>query len=104
MFLYFLNSIGHGVYFDEGGAGAREYWCVMLNQTNLAQNNNKYYFLQLITEHLPGTAVYTFFRWGRVGTTSPNMFLARHDDLECAQAVFCQKFFDKTGSPWEEVW
>jgi len=35
----------------------------MLNQTNIGQNNNKYYVIQLIEN---GGRYYTWNRWGRV--------------------------------------
>lgn len=43
---------------------------IMLNQTNLSANNNKFYKLQLIETRRPpgGNRFYTLFtKWGRVG-------------------------------------
>ena len=46
--------------FCEGG----EFWDAMLNQTNLKNNNNKFYILQLLEDNT--SRRYTvWFRWGR---------------------------------------
>ena len=42
----------------------------MLNQTNIASNNNKYYILQLLEKRsttAAGPDLAVWFRWGRVG-------------------------------------
>jgi poly [ADP-ribose] polymerase len=36
----------------------------MLNQTNISQNNNKYYVIQVVEK---GGSYYAYNRWGRVG-------------------------------------
>jgi poly [ADP-ribose] polymerase len=36
----------------------------MLNQTNVGQNNNKFYVIQVLTN---GSSYWSFNRWGRVG-------------------------------------
>lgn len=39
----------------------------MLNQTNVGQNNNKFYVIQVIED---GNMYYTWNRWGRVVSSS----------------------------------
>jgi len=41
----------------------------MLNQTNISQNNNKFYVIQLLKS---GNGYYLFTRWGRVGENGQN--------------------------------
>ena len=39
-------------------------YAAMLNQTNVGQNNNKFYVIQVLTN---GSSYWSFNRWGRVG-------------------------------------
>ena len=81
------------------------YYDAMLNQTNIASNNNKYYILQLlerVTQSGPVLAVW--FRWGRVGHINGTM-LKEYDSeekLDDAIADFSKKFFDKTKNHFDE--
>merc|ERR1711916_353080 len=55
-------------------------WDALLNQTNIAQNNNKYYILQVISSG----GRYSFWtRWGRVGEPGQNK-LASMGSLDAA--------------------
>lgn len=55
----------HSHVLDEGGD---DVWDATLNQTNIGQNNNKFFILQLLEDDK--TKKYTFFtRWGRVGAS-----------------------------------
>uniref|UniRef100_A0AC35FQG0 Poly [ADP-ribose] polymerase n=1 Tax=Panagrolaimus sp. PS1159 TaxID=55785 RepID=A0AC35FQG0_9BILA len=73
-------------------------YSVMLNQTNIAQNNNKYFLCQLLESKVSSNSYYVFFRWGRVGLKGQNSLTPCGDDLEKAKKVFCNKFFDKTSN------
>lgn len=73
----------------------------MLNQTNLAQNNNKYYLLQLL-ENGNKPEYVVWFRWGRVGKSGQTAVHKCGTDLEKAKNLFCGKFFDKTKNDWDE--
>lgn len=95
-----LNHLTHSVYWEDNGE-KREYWCAMLNQTNLANNNNKFYFVQLIKAN-DSSKFYAFFRWGRVGASKPAISLFPFGDLEKAQACFKKKYLDKTKNHWDE--
>ena len=71
----------------------------MLNQTNLGNNNNKYFLIQVL--QISG-AYATWFRWGRVGYLGQNDF-RKFTSLDDAIAHFSKKFSDKTGNSWPEV-
>ncbi|KAF4667304.1 Poly [ADP-ribose] polymerase 2 [Perkinsus olseni] len=76
-------------------------WHAMLNQTNLRQNNNKYFKLQLLEDmKAPGNYI-AWFRWGRVGYTG--QMTSKGEDLEGAKQAFEQKFADKTVNDWHAV-
>lgn len=74
-----------------------DYDC-MLNQTNIGQNNNKYYVIQLIEN---GGRYYTWNRWGRVGEPGANSLNGPFDQ-EKAVKDFEKKFYDKTRNKWSE--
>ncbi|XP_069044736.1 poly [ADP-ribose] polymerase 2 isoform X2 [Lepisosteus oculatus] len=74
---------------------------VMLNQTNVQFNNNKYYLIQLLQDD--GPQVYSvWMRWGRVGKSGQNSLVPCGGDLNKAKDVFKKKFFDKTKNEWED--
>ena len=71
-----------------------------LNLSNIGENNNKFYNLQLLSRHSeqPDYAVWT--RWGRVGERGQDK-LEQGLALEAAKTLFRKKFRDKTGLTWE---
>lgn len=72
---------------------------VMLNQTNLQFNNNKYYLIQLLQDDgAPNYSVW--MRWGRVGKPGQHSLVACAGDLAKAKDVFAKKFLDKTKNEW----
>ena len=74
-------------------------YTAMLNQTNLAQNNNKFFLIQALESVSDSTQFATWFRWGRVGypgQTNLQIFSSREDAVD----VFTQKFSDKTLNEW----
>jgi len=83
--------------FTEG----RDVWDCMLNQTNIQNNNNKYYLIQLL-EADSGKSYAVWMRWGRVGYSGQNSWTVTGSDLDKAKAVFAKKFKDKTVNEWEE--
>eukprot|EP01117_Protostelium_nocturnum_P006844 TRINITY_DN2453_c1_g1_i6.p1 TRINITY_DN2453_c1_g1~~TRINITY_DN2453_c1_g1_i6.p1 ORF type:complete len:470 (-),score=169.93 TRINITY_DN2453_c1_g1_i6:79-1488(-) len=72
----------------------------MLNQTNIGNNNNKFYVIQLLERDNKSDYV-LWTRWGRVGNTG------QHKE-ECwtsngpAKAAFRKKFREKTGNDFED--
>ncbi|KAJ8041109.1 Poly [ADP-ribose] polymerase 2 [Holothuria leucospilota] len=73
----------------------------MLNQTNLANNNNKYYLLQLLEDNSK-KQYHVWFRWGRVGLKGQNNLTSCGSDLEKAKEMFINKFWDKTRNEWSQ--
>ncbi|XP_029686723.1 poly [ADP-ribose] polymerase 2 isoform X3 [Takifugu rubripes] len=73
---------------------------VMLNQTNLQFNNNKYYLMQLLEDD-KSKFYSVWFRWGRVGKVGQNNLIECGADLNQAKDIFKKKFFDKTKNEWE---
>ncbi|EGW08878.1 protein mono-ADP-ribosyltransferase PARP3 isoform X1 [Cricetulus griseus] len=74
-----------------------DYDCT-LNQTNIGNNNNKFYVIQLLEE---GGHFFCWNRWGRVGEvgqTKMNPFTC----LEDAKKDFEKKFREKTKNKWGE--
>ncbi|XP_043840434.1 poly [ADP-ribose] polymerase 2 isoform X2 [Dromiciops gliroides] len=74
---------------------------VMLNQTNLQFNNNKYYIIQLLEDD--GQRTFSvWMRWGRVGKVGQHSLVTCSGDLNKAKEIFQKKFFDKTKNSWED--
>ncbi|XP_044521221.1 poly [ADP-ribose] polymerase 2 isoform X2 [Gracilinanus agilis] len=74
---------------------------VMLNQTNLQFNNNKYYIIQLLEDD--GQRTFSvWMRWGRVGKVGQHSLVTCSGDLNKAKDIFQKKFFDKTKNSWED--
>jgi len=76
-------------------------WSCMLNQTNIQQNNNKFYLIQLLKEDAK-SHYYVFMRWGRVGYKGQLSLTSFGADLARAKGQYCQKFRDKTRNEWED--
>ena len=72
----------------------------MLNQTNLAQNNNKFFLIQAL-ERIDGSGYASWFRWGRVGYSGQTN-LQEFGTAEEAINTFVQKFCDKTLNEWSK--
>lgn len=62
----------------------------MLNQTNLKNNNNKFYLMQVLQSNL-GKGYAVWFRWGRVGMTGQTNLITCGADLEKAKDTFLNK-------------
>lgn len=75
-------------------------WKATLNQTNIGQNNNKFYIIQLLQSDANANQFYVWNRWGRVGYDgqSKNMPFS---SLMAAKAEFEKKFEQKTSQTWE---
>ncbi|CAL8343212.1 unnamed protein product [Merluccius merluccius] len=89
-------KLGKAHVYNEGD----DIYDVMLNQTNLQFNNNKYYLIQLLEDN--GSKTYSvWLRWGRVGKSGQNNLTACGGDLLKAKDFFKKKFQDKTKNEWE---
>lgn len=78
-------------------ASVHEDYDCMLNQTNIKQNNNKFYVLQLLEK---GSNYYVWTRWGRVGERGQFKNMGPMD-INRAIKDFEKKFKDKTGNLWD---
>nr|XP_042717708.1 protein mono-ADP-ribosyltransferase PARP3 isoform X3 [Chrysemys picta bellii] len=74
-----------------------DYDC-MLNQTNIGNNNNKFYIIQLIAHN---GSYSCWNRWGRVGEVGQSK-LSPFPSLEAAKKDFEKKFREKTKNSWAE--
>ncbi|KAG7220863.1 hypothetical protein INR49_031315 [Caranx melampygus] len=89
-------KLGKAHVYNEGD----DVYHVMLNQTNLQYNNNKYYLIQLLEDD--SSKVYNvWMRWGRVGKVGQNSLTACGSDLLKAKNIFKKKFLDKTKNEWD---
>ena len=70
-----------------------------LNQTNIGENNNKFYYIQVL-KLTASTAYAVWTHWGRVGENGQNK-LEQDLTLEFALESFGKKFKSKTGLSWE---
>ncbi len=59
-------------------------------QTNVQNNNNKYFVIQLLEDDAK-KAYSVWFRWGRVGFKGQNNLVPCGPDLEQAKKLFCKK-------------
>ncbi|EMP24283.1 Poly [ADP-ribose] polymerase 2 [Chelonia mydas] len=92
-----LAKLGKAHVYCEGD----DVYDVMLNQTNLQFNNNKFYVLQLLEND--GSRSYSvWMRWGRVGRPGQHMLVSCAGDLVQAKEIFTKKFLDKTKNHWAE--
>ena len=74
-------------------------WDCMLNQTNIQNNNNKYYLIQLL-EGDGENQYWVWMRWGRVGFNGQNSLTPCGASVERAKGIFTKKFSDKTKNDW----
>jgi len=79
----------------------REVWDTMLNQTNIQNNNNKYFMIQLLQAD-SGNKFAVWMRWGRVGYKGQNNWQTTGANLDSAKSIFTKKFKDKTKNDWED--
>lgn len=93
---HFPRAAHYRVYSDAQGP-----WDFTGNQTNVGNNNNKYYILQLLQPLRAGDGFVAWTRWGRVGATGQSAVIAE-GSLAAAQAAFERKYADKTRNAWSD--
>jgi poly [ADP-ribose] polymerase len=77
-----------------------EDYAVILNQTNIGGNNNKFYIIQLLQNKEGSFFVWT--RWGRVGENG--LFnIESFSSQNSAENEFLKKFKSKTGNKWSDL-
>lgn len=77
-----------------------EIYDAMLNQTNVGQNNNKFYVIQVL-ESDDGCRFLVYARWGRVGVKGQER-IDTYTSRDSAIHEFEQKFYAKTKNHWSE--
>jgi len=82
--------------YEEGSA----VWDCMLNQSDVKNNNNKFYVIQLLQSETDGGYV-VWNRWGRVGVAGQNSEDKCGTNLAFAKSKFMKKFQDKTQNHWD---
>lgn len=75
---------------------------VMLNQTNIGNNNNKFYVIQMLQDDVNKSKYFCFTRWARVGLVG-QMKLEEFNSIEGAKKAFESKFWDKTKNRWADI-
>ncbi|CAK9157267.1 unnamed protein product [Ilex paraguariensis] len=76
-----------------------EIYDAMLNQTNVGENNNKFYVIQVL-ESDDGGRFMVYSRWGRVGVKGQNKLQGPYTSQHDALMEFEQKFYAKTRNNW----
>ncbi|PIN07214.1 NAD(+) ADP-ribosyltransferase [Handroanthus impetiginosus] len=76
-----------------------EIYDAMLNQTNVGENNNKFFVIQVL-ESDDGGKFMVYFRWGRVGVKGQDKLNGPYTSQQAAISEFEKKFFDKTKNHW----
>ena len=72
----------------------------MLNQTDIRDNKNKYYLVQLLKDDKDDD-YNVWIRYGRVGARGTKRCIKEGDNLKGAIATFCKQFRTKTGNKWD---
>ncbi|KAL8548706.1 hypothetical protein ACS0TY_007826 [Phlomoides rotata] len=76
-----------------------EIYDAMLNQTNIGENNNKFFVIQVL-ESDDGGKFMVYFRWGRVGVKGQTNLKGPYSSQPNAISEFENKFSDKTKNHW----
>ncbi|CAG8555986.1 51_t:CDS:2 [Ambispora gerdemannii] len=74
-------------------------WDCLLNQTDLKNNNNKFFVIQLLQSD-SGSNYYVFTKWGRVGYNGSSVTYGPTGFLDNAKSEFKRKFQEKTKNNW----
>lgn len=78
-------------------------WTATLNQTDVKNNANKYYIIQLLQSDTAANQFYVWNRWGRVGYPGQNALRGPFSNLEMATSEFNKKLIDKTRGGYVEL-
>jgi poly [ADP-ribose] polymerase len=82
----------------KSGAAVHEEYGVMMNQTNIGANNNKFYKIQLVVQ---GGKYYLYTKWGRVGEKGKGQKKGPFNE-NTAIANFKKQFHTKSGNNWDQ--
>jgi len=90
---YFAGRNLYHIFEDKDNVFNGKYFNCTLNKSNLSQNNNKFYIIQLL-EHDSDNSLILFTRWGRVGV--PGQHDEKNVDRNSGPKLFMKKYKDKT--------
>ncbi|KAK4338120.1 hypothetical protein RND71_042607 [Anisodus tanguticus] len=76
-----------------------EIYDATLNQTNVGNNNNKFYIIQVL-ENDNGGNFLVYIRWGRVGAKGGTKINGPYMSPDDAISEFESKFYEKTNNYW----
>lgn len=76
-----------------------EIYDATLNQTNVGNNNNKFYIIQVL-ENDSGGNFLVYARWGRVGAKGGTKINGPYTSADDATSEFESKFYEKTRNDW----
>ncbi|KAJ7729067.1 PARP-domain-containing protein [Mycena maculata] len=81
-----------------------EPWDVVLNQTNINdnQNKNKFYIMQLLQSASNPNSYAVYTRWGRLGEPGQLRIEEPFESAKAAEKRFSKRFKSKTGVEWVE--
>lgn len=94
---YFLNHATFKVLVHQGVTYAKT-----LNQSNIMNNNNKFYILQILQNDANANHLIFFTRWGRVGVEGQRAEIPCFS-VDVAIREFNKKLRDKLGGGYREV-
>ncbi|XP_062198362.1 poly [ADP-ribose] polymerase 2-like isoform X2 [Phragmites australis] len=78
-----------------------EIYDATLNQTNVGNNNNKFYIIQVLESDVGGSFM-VYNRWGRVGVRGQDKLFGAFSSRDQAIFEFERKFQDKTYNLWSD--
>ena len=78
-------------------------WCCTLNQSDLKDNANKFYIIQLLAHDQKPNTFYVWNRWGRVGYLGQDALKGPFTDINKAKAEYQKKFNEKSRGGYIEV-
>lgn len=92
-----IREVDQAASLDLKNGSIHGHFDVMLNKTDIQQNNNKFYKIQLVKT---STGVVLFTKWGRVGERGSTQE-SKSMDANVARKEFEKKFTSKTGNRWQ---
>ncbi|KAI3381557.1 hypothetical protein SNEBB_008717 [Seison nebaliae] len=84
------------VYAEDDDEDGRLIYSTILNKTNISQNNNKFYTIQLLVDDRPH--YYVCLHWGRVQYKGQKSLQSFNGKLDKAKQFFYDKLFAKSGN------
>ena len=97
---YFPDRNQYHIYPDDENDFNGKFFSCTLNKSDLDNNNNKFYIIQLL-ENDSDNSLVLFTRWGRVGV--PGQHEQKSVDSKSGPRLFMKKYRDKTKGGYQEI-